>query len=66
MLLMRIAQQAETIANLEHRIQLLLVAHKAMIIAVGRQGGAEAWRELFLGYEHVTAEIDELVRDAAP
>lgn len=64
-LLAQIARQAETIAQLEHRIQLLLAAHKAMIIAIGSYGGAEAWRRFFKDYELVTAEVDELVREAA-
>lgn len=59
-LAVRCAQLEQRISELEHQRELLIVSHKAMILAVGELGGMAAWRRFFVDYQSVVKSIDEM------
>lgn len=54
-----LAARDRTIADLEHRVQLLVASHRALVQAVGEVGGLPKWKQVFERYESCLNEVAE-------
>lgn len=59
-LIQQIAAKDAKIAELERLVQILTASHKAMLIAVGEQGGTAAWQRFFADYERIREDLANL------
>jgi hypothetical protein len=55
-----LAARDRTIADLEHRVQLLVASHRALVDAVGELGGLPKWKQVFERYERCVRELADL------
>lgn len=56
-LIQQIAIRDAKITELERKVQFLTAAQKAVLIAIGEQGGTAAWQRFFQDYERIMRNV---------
>jgi IS30 family transposase len=59
-LMARVAARDRKIADLEYKVQILTASHRAMLMALGVEGGIPRWKKFFEKYTAIVDELREL------